>query len=805
MQRDLFQTYVDRGWVLVLFWGNHCNRPEDKKPKQPRVAGFTSPGFKGATPEEASRWTDQGGWVAVLVPSGVVVLDMDNTESRAWTEAYLTRPDRGPVQRTKNGFHLWFRDCGCYTGNTETLTGIGKLTPRLAGRNCALVEPSEGKIWLEGGDFENLPEVPPELRPLKEAPPIGGASGPVKEKGYLKGLKKIARKIKRSDPSTVNGNDLDLAFIGWACRTPATDEEIHETLKIIWENQYQIGRVQAVIEDTRRRIKAGESASGWPSLAELFDWEEKKPQASREDEALEIARKVDQETGGELACFNPPETPRATPTFSEKQEDGSFRDMKAKDTHDLFNSVAPRPLTPADYSLVAWFLSSAVLRNRGSATIQTGLACKNGLITFDPPAFVPGRPEKPCQFTVPREFSPEWDSLPDPLSLEIIQGWKPWGQDPLFLLEVIARVLLTQPSGDFIACFGPGGDGKSTFFEFIEVLIGKWNACRPNPYDFSKERRNRGIADLRGKLLCLLDDAGEDAFQTMGTFLKEQPTAPTLQGARLYEDPISFPNTATLVILGNRLPKRPDHSRGFFDRYHLTLWPNRIRFTPGDVADIEKKWAENAREMDLIFSYGVHLAWHFIRSGRWYRFNDRQESEALSDCMAKPEARFLWERFDQEPGAFLPWGAIEEEWRAWWPDYNNRDRFDRDNFLEALSATWQGEEIRKQMERERYRGVAGLRIVPKTRNNGKTEKPSIDEVFSNSRNRAENEVARKAHISGSSLCVGENKNEKNEKAIEIGPPPDMGFSGHIDESPQGQGFMKHCHGPVSVAGRDTEF
>lgn len=797
MSPDHFQTYVDRGWVLVPYWGNHVNRPGGKEPKHPAASGYTSPDFKGLTPEEASRWNAQGGWVAVRVPQGTVVLDMDNPESRAWTEAYLTRPDRGPVQRTRNGFHVWFRDCGCYSGNSKTMAGIGELTPRLAGKNCVLVEPSEGKTWIEGGDFENLPEVPPELRPVKEANAPGGSGS--------KALKKIARKIKRLDPSTVNGNDFDLAFIGWACRTPATDEEIHEALKIIWENQYSIGRVQTVIEATRLDLKAGGNVSGWPSLVELFpSLEDKRPRVSKEDEALEVARKIDAATGGEIACFNPPETPRATPTFSRKQEDDSFRDMAPKEVQDQWNEAAGRPLSPSEFTLVSWYLATAVLRNRGTATLQTGLACKNGLITFDPPGFVPGRPDRPCQFTVPREFFPEWDSLPDPLSLEIIQGWKPWGQDPLFLLEVVARVLLTQPAGDFLACFGPGGDGKSTFFEFIEVLIGPWNVCRPNPYEFSKERRNRGIAELRGKLLCLLDDAGEDTFVAMGTFLKEQPTAPTLQGARLYEDPISFPNTATLAILGNRLPKRTDHSRGFFDRYNLSIWPNRIRFTPGDVADIEKKWAENAREMDLIFSYGVHLAWHFVASGRWYRFNDRQESEALSDCLARAEARFLWERFDREPGGFLPWGAIEEEWKLWWPDYNNRDRFDRDRFLEALSATWQGEEVRKQIDRERYRGVEGLRIVPKTRNNSEMEKPSIDSVFRKQTDGTENKVARKTHIF-SLLFNEENGKKEKEKSIEKSAPGNMGQSGHITESPQYTGFMKHCHGPVYVAGRDEEF
>ena len=521
-----------------------------------------------------------------------------------------------------------------------------------------------------------------------------------------------------------------------------------------------------------------------PEESDLDGDTAKKKRQSKDELCFEIAQKFDESTGGQIACFTPPETARSTPVFSEMQPNGSYLPMKPEALQDALNAAAGRALSPSEFTLVCWYLASAVLRNRGSATLQTGLQCKNGFVTFDPPAFTPGKSDKPCQFYIPREFFPEWDSLPDPLSLEIIQGWKPWGQDVLFLLEIIARVLLTQPAGDFLACFGPGGDGKSTFFEFIEALIGAWNVLRTSAYEFSKDRRNRGVASLNGVLLALLDDAGEDTFQIMGTFLKEVATAPSLAGARLYEDPISFLSTVFLAILGNRLPKRNDHSRGFYDRDHVSIWPNRIRNTSGDVSDIEKLWARNEHEMDLIFSYAVNLAWNFTRTGRWHHHNDPQESERLSDALASTEARFLWERLDGEMDAFLAWDDIEDTYRDWWPDPDHRPRFDRDRFLEALSATWQGTAQRKQIHGERVRGVIGLRIVPKTRNSEYSEKPSIDAVFPNSQNRTENKVARKRHGLTGILSRNGNEDKDNEENIGKFAGNSVAFSGHSQPSPE---------------------
>jgi len=547
--------------------------------------------------------------------------------------------------------------------------------------------------------------------------------------------------------------------------------------------------VQAEQGRTRKQINAALKAVGYDPKDPIIDGvvtaatkQKRKKEPTRDEFCYEVACKVDVDTAGKLACFSPPETARSTPVFSEMQENGSFLAMKSEAVQDRLNASAGRALSMLEFTAVCWFLSSAVLRNRGSATLQTGLACKNGFIRFDPCSFTPGRPDKPCQFYIPREFFPEWNSLPDPMTLEIIQGWKPWGQDVLFLLEIIARVLLTQPAGDFLACFGPGGDGKSTFFEFIEVLIGPWNVLRTSAFEFSKDRRNRGIASLNGVLLALLDDAGEDAFQVMGSFLKEIATAPILSGARLYEDPISFPNTTLMAILGNKLPRRIDFSRGFNDRDHKSIWPNRIRNTSGDLADVEKLWAKNEREMDLIFSYAVHLAWHFASTGRWYHHNNPQESERLSDALATTEARFLWEQFEPDPLGFLSWANIKDAYCSWWPDPDHRKRLDRDKFIEALSATWQGTKQRKQIQGDRLRGVTGLRIVPKTRNGEYSEKPSISEVFPNSQNGTETKVAQKRHVSSGIISKEEIGN--NKKDIERFAGGLVAFPDHSEQGPQ---------------------
>ncbi len=112
----------------------------------------------------------------MLVPDGTVVIDLDQPDGLSWfVSEYAAHPERfGPVFKTQNGYHLWFRLPVEVTlsGGSSYLTIAGfMVTQRVAWKNFVLVPPSEGKeLITPEADFNNLPLLPAELWPADVSP-----------------------------------------------------------------------------------------------------------------------------------------------------------------------------------------------------------------------------------------------------------------------------------------------------------------------------------------------------------------------------------------------------------------------------------------------------------------------------------------------------------------------------------------------------------------------------------------------------------------------------------------------------------
>jgi len=446
-------------------------------------------------------------------------------------------------------------------------------------------------------------------------------------------------------------------------------------------------------------------------------------------EMLRIAQQANRLTNGELLCLAPPKSAKEHAAFHRVQPEGHILPVPPEALHDLVNEAAGRPLEPAEFTLVTWFLATSVLEHRGGEVIQTGILCKNGFIEFGRnPTFTPGRPDRPSQFYVPRNFITEEGALLELEELEIVKGFRSWGLDLLVLLEVIAHAELTEPPGEFFLFYGPGGEGKSTFARFIGLLLGEWNVLYTTAEEFSGDRRLRGIASTRGRLLVVVDDASARVLDTMGNFLKEATTAPSLTGAALYENPTTFANASCFVILSNHPSRRQDKSRGGQDRVQVLVWGNRLRATAAGVHSIEKIWSNHAAELDVIFSYAVRLAMDYARTGRWRCSAAPEQNLHIVEVLASTEGRFLWEQFERADDEFLDWDLVEELFHDWWPDYNHRPTLNRERFVQAVAITWGGRAQRRQVDGDRQRGVLGIRPLPK-QVAVESPRPSLEEVF----------------------------------------------------------------------------
>ncbi len=510
-----------------------------------------------------------------------------------------------------------------------------------------------------------------------------------------------------------------------------------------------------------------------------LDEEEEQPE---EDACLKIARGVNELTRGELVCIEPPAKPSVMPVFHRKQPEGHLAEVPPEQLHDLFNGVAGRPLEPPEFTLVAWFLASSVLQFRGGEILQTGLLCQNGYLSFDlGQKFTPGRPKQPCVFFVPRRFIEDPALLPPLESLKIVQDWGVYGQDIVGLLEVIARVLLTGPTGRYVLFWGPGGEGKTTFLKFVEALVGPHNVLHAELSNFRTDRRLRGIADTRGKLIVWFDDAPADIFDVLGPYVKETSTAECMTGARMYEDAASFPNTALIVIASNLPSQGADRSRGAKDRRLLYVWSNRIRSTQADRMATEKVWLQNTDELDVIFSYAVHLAFSYLATGRFHYEQMPEDTQCRVDALTSVECRYLWQRFEQAPGEFIPWEKIEVHYNLWWPDYKHRPAFSHARFLAAVETTWSGEADRRQIDGDRERGVSGIRLLPL----GRVVTPTAVDTARVLEDLIRLQSGQKTpRIAGNPSEEEEKKEEEEEEDIfqehEEVSPADVGNPGHLD-------------------------
>jgi len=514
---------------------------------------------------------------------------------------------------------------------------------------------------------------------------------------------------------------------------------------------------------------------------ELEDEEDEEDEVE-EDLCLKVARGVNEVTDGKLACVDPPSRPSIMPIFHRVQPEGHLLEVPPKELHDLFNEVAGRPLVQAEFNLVCWYLATAVLEFRGGAVLQKGILCKNGYISFEPGnLFTPGRPNQPAMFYVPRTFIEDPALLPPLESLKTIQAWKTWGVNIVALLELIARVLLTQQTGICYVFWGPGGEGKSTFMKYVVILVGDSNVLHAQIADFTGERRLRGISTLRGKLLAVFDDSSHNFFDILGPFLKEATTASTLTGAPLYQDATAFPNTSLITILSNHPSIGKDRTRGSFDRRNIHLWPHRIRYTAENQTDAELAWTQDVAEMNIVFSYGVHFARRYLDSGTWQYQQPVEEVVYIAETLTTVEARFLWERFEQAEGHYISWDDIDTAYNRWSAGYDHRPPFSHDRFFAAVEVTWGGTVCRRQEDNHRTRGVTGIKLLPKEKPTF-TTKPGLSDV----------DLGVGKVVSGQQMprieggpSSGEEKKESEEgednffQDSEEVSPVDVGFSGHF--------------------------
>ena len=144
-----------------------------------------------------------------------------------------------------------------------------------------------------------------------------------------------------------------------------------------------------------------------------------------------------------------------------------------------------------------------------------------------------------------------------------------------------------KPIQAFVLIISKGGDGKTTFANYLQRLLGKENVSHVSLENLTDDKSNNfSLSELFGKYLNIHDDISK-------SFIKNPAIIKTLTGGGEINSPvknkadITFSNHAKLLFIGNEEPSFSDTSNGFKRRVNI------IHFKRIESDDISKSFIKN--------------------------------------------------------------------------------------------------------------------------------------------------------------------------------------------------------------------
>lgn len=186
---------------------------------------------------------------------------------------------------------------------------------------------------------------------------------------------------------------------------------------------------------------------------------------------------------------------------------------------------------------------------------------ENGILDIETGEIKENSPEFFIQNIIPHKYDP--DAYDEGLD-KFLNDWACNDKDIRALLEECAGYLLYR-SCSLKKCFfmyGEKNNGKSTFIELLQNMLGLENIATLDIKDLSDER-NR--AQILGKLANISDDVS-GAFNPDASTFKKLVSGDFIDGRRIYESRFTFKPYAKLVFSGNEYPKMKDPTGAVKDR-----------------------------------------------------------------------------------------------------------------------------------------------------------------------------------------------------------------------------------------------
>jgi len=278
------------------------------------------------------------------------------------------------------------------------------------------------------------------------------------------------------------------------------------------------------------------------------------------------------------------------------------------------------------------------------------------------------------------------------------------------LLEAIAYIFVPgYPIKKFIAIYGPPNGGKTTFFMFLEKLVGMKNVSHLTLQAIAKaDERMFTLTKLYGKLANIADDLPNRAIKDP-SIVKMITGESTVSGERKFGAIFDFVNEAKVYISANELPEIPNDS-GLLDRLKL------IEFNKTFKGDVNREtvldyYFDEEEKSRLVWFIFKEILPELINKSK-FTYNILPE-EAKIRYYANSNSSYLFWTYavELESGASVEKREFYEKYQEFC-EQNNFSQVTEDKFWKTRKEVW-GERVyegQKQTGNKVIRYIYGLKI-----------------------------------------------------------------------------------------------
>jgi P4 family phage/plasmid primase-like protien len=292
------------------------------------------------------------------------------------------------------------------------------------------------------------------------------------------------------------------------------------------------------------------------------------------------------------------------------------------------------------------------------------ISMRNGIVDLDrlfadrEDYLLPHSPEWFSSLQLGYDFDPDCPTPKFDRWLQYISDGEP---EKAMLLQEFAGYLFQQNCDEqcFLVIEGPGGTGKTTFFNIVSAIIGTENISNISLELFSDKF---SLSSTIGKIANICGDIGKLSGEEEGV-LKRYTGNERIQVDRKNLPHVSFLPTAKLMFAWNERPRIQDKTTGFWRRLLLVNFSKPI-----PEQDKVKKmsridfWSE---ERAGIFVWAICGLKRLIDQGRFTIPKSTADAMAEYRDESNPARRYFADYLEESEDGLIETGEIYKNYQEW--------------------------------------------------------------------------------------------------------------------------------------------